>query len=81
MAQWLQVARNYVALPRSCQRDTPAYGWTMTHRTTRRKAIVQVKTGLDQVDLPALAASRADFETDTFAFATLGGATSVARIW
>lgn len=69
---WLQVARNYVALPRSRQRDTPAYEWTMIHRTTRRKANVQVKTGHDQVDLPAIAAARADVETDTFAFATSG---------
>lgn len=69
---WLQVARDYVALPRSRQRDTPAYEWTMIHRTTRRRAIVQIKTGHDQVDLPALAAARADDETDTFAFATSG---------
>jgi hypothetical protein len=69
---WLQVARGYVALPRSRQRDTPAYEWTMVHRETGRRGIVQVKTGGDAVDLPALSEARVDDETDTFAFATSG---------
>lgn len=69
---WLQVARGYVALPRSRQRDTPAYEWTMIHRQTKRRGIVQIKTGSDSVDLQALADSRADKETDTFAFAAGG---------
>lgn len=69
---WLQVARGYVALPRSRQRDTPAYEWTMIHRQTRRKGIVQIKTGSDVVDLQALADARVDDHTDTFAFATCG---------
>ena len=69
---WLQIVRGYVALPRSRQRDTPAYEWTMIHRTTRRKGIVQIKTGADVVDLQALADARADDHTDTFAFATCG---------
>lgn len=67
---WLQVARNYVALPRARQRDTPAYEWTMIHRESRRKGIVQIKTGNDIVDLQALADARADDMTDTYAFAT-----------
>ncbi len=69
---WLQVARGYVALPRARQRDTPAYEWTMIHRRTRRRGIVQIKTGSDHVDLQALADARADDQTDTFAFATCG---------
>jgi hypothetical protein len=68
---WLQVARDYVALPRARQRDTPAYEWTMIHRDTLRRAIVQIKTGGDHVDLKALTdASVGDM--DTFAFATCG---------
>jgi hypothetical protein len=67
---WLQVARGYVALPRARQRDTPAYEWTMIHRETGRRGIVQIKTGSDHVDLQALADARADDQTDTFAFAT-----------
>lgn len=70
---WLQVARGYVALPRARKRDTPAYEWTMIHRESRRRGIVQVKTGADHVDLQALADARADDQTDTFAFATCGG--------
>lgn len=66
---WLQVSRNYVALPRSQQRDTPAYEWTMLHRETGRRCIVQVKTGADHVNLAALAEARADDDIDTFAFA------------
>ncbi len=69
---WLQVARSYVALPRARQRDTPAYEWTMLHRDTRRKSIVQVKTGSDHVNLQALADAKTDQQTDTFAFATCG---------
>ena len=42
---WLQVARDFVALPRARQRDTPAYEWTMIHRGTGRRGIVQIKTG------------------------------------
>ena len=66
---WLQVARDFVALPRARQRDTPAYEWTMIHRGTGRRGIVQIKTGSEPVDLQALANARADDETDTFAFA------------
>lgn len=69
---WLQAARDYIALPRSRQRDTPAYEWTMIHHATRRRGIVQIKTGSDRVDIEALAAATADDETDTFAFATCG---------
>lgn len=72
---WLQVDRNYVALPRARQRDTPAYEYTMIHRETKRRAIAQIKTGLTPVDLRALAAATADDETDTFAFAAGGGYT------
>lgn len=69
---WLQVARGYVALPRARQRDTPAYEWTMIHRDSRRRGIVQIKTGAEPVDLQALADARADDATDTYAFATCG---------
>lgn len=70
---WLQVARGYIALPRARQRDMPAYEWTMIHRETRRRAIVQIKTGSTPVDLSALAAAVVDEATDTYAFATNGG--------
>ena len=66
---WLQVARGYVAFPRARRPDTPAYEWTMIHRTTHRKAIVQVKTGQTPVDIDELMTA-ADADTDTFAFST-----------
>jgi hypothetical protein len=69
---WLQVARNYVALPRARQRDTPAYEWTMIHRDDGSRGIVQIKTGADHVDLQALADARVDNHMRTFAFATCG---------
>lgn len=69
---WLQLARDYIAFPRARQRDTPAYEWTMIHRHTGRRGIVQIKTGSEPVDLQALADARADDETDTYAFATSG---------
>lgn len=34
---WLQVERDYIALPRARQRDTPAYEWTMINRASRRR--------------------------------------------
>lgn len=69
---WLQAERNYLALPRARQRDTPAYEWTMVHRDGTHRAIVQVKTGETPVDLPALASAAADARTKTYAFATSG---------
>lgn len=69
---WLQVERDYIALPRTRQPATPAYEWTMIHRQTRRRAIVQVKTGGTPVDLQELANAVVDDETDTYAFATSG---------
>lgn len=69
---WLQVERGYLALPRTRQPDTPAYEWTMIHRDSRRRGIVQIKTGAAPVDLQALADARADKNTDTYAFATCG---------
>lgn len=69
---WLQVERGYIALPRTQQKSTPAYEWTMVHRKNGNKGIVQVKTGDDKVDLAALRNARSDEETETFAFATSG---------
>jgi hypothetical protein len=69
---WLQVARGFVALPRARQRDTPAYEWTMIHRETGRRGIVQIKTGSEPVDLQALADARSDDQTGTYTFAACG---------
>lgn len=69
---WLQVERGYIALPRARMRDTPAYEWTMIHRESRRRSIVQIKTGQSRVDLRALADARIDRQTDTYAFAACG---------
>ena len=69
---WMQVERGYIALPRTQQKNTPAYEWTMVHRKGGNKGIVQVKTGNDKVDLAALHEARSDDTTETFAFATSG---------
>lgn len=69
---WLQIERGYVALPRTQQKSTPAYEWTMVHRVKGNKGIVQVKTGKDRVDLSALRAARDDKTMATFAFAACG---------
>lgn len=69
---WLQVERDYVALPRTQQKSTPAYEWTMVDRNTGAKGIVQVKTGNDRVNLASLREARDDEATKTFAFATTG---------
>lgn len=69
---WLQVERGYIALPRTQQKSTPAYEWTMVHRERGNKGIVQVKTGNDRVDLSAVRAARDDDSTETFAYATCG---------
>jgi hypothetical protein len=54
---WMQVCGGYLALPRARRTDTPAYEWTMLHREHQTPAIVQVKSGLQGVDLDALAAA------------------------
>ena len=53
-------------MPRARRRDTPAYEWSMIHRDTRRRGIVQIKTGSTPVDLNELAAAVTDDSTDTF---------------
>lgn len=67
---WMQVALGYVALPRARQRDTPAYEWSMLHRESRHRGIVQIKTGETPVDLDALRAAVTDETTDVFAYST-----------
>lgn len=70
---WMQVSGGYLALPKARRTDTPAYEWTMLHRTTEKPAIVQVKSGHDQaVDLEALAAAAPDAATTVFAFSAAG---------
>ena len=44
----------------------------MIDRDTRRRGIVQIKTGSEPVDLKALADARVDADTATYAFATCG---------
>lgn len=67
---WMQAELNYIALPRARQRDTPAYEWSMLHRDSRHRGIVQIKTGKTPVDLEALRAAVTDETTDVFAYST-----------
>ncbi len=66
---WFQAVKGYVVFPGSKQRDTPVYEWTMIHGQTHRRAIVQIKTGSEPVDLASLADAAKD-EIDSFAFST-----------
>lgn len=69
---WVQVAENYLALPKARRTDTPAYEWTMLNRNTFASAIVQVKSGNVAVDLEALAAAAPNAETVLFACSASG---------
>jgi hypothetical protein len=69
---WMQVAEDYLALPRARRTDTPAYEWTMLNRKTFAPAIVQVKSGNQAVDLEALVAAAPDAETVLFACSASG---------
>jgi hypothetical protein len=69
---WMQVAEDYLALPKARRTDTPAYEWTMLNRETFAPAIVQVKSGDQAVDLEALAAAAPDAETVLFACSASG---------
>lgn len=69
---WMQVAEDYLALPKARRTDTPAYEWTMLNRKTFAPAIVQVKSGDQAVDLEALAAAAPDAETVLFACSASG---------
>jgi hypothetical protein len=72
---WMQIARGYLALPRARRTDTPAYEWTMLQRETHAPAIVQVKSGGQQLDLEALAAAAPDDDTTLFAYSASGAYT------
>jgi hypothetical protein len=69
---WMQVAEDYLALPKARRTDTPAYEWTMLNRKTFVPAIVQVKSGSQAVDLEALAAAAPNTETVLFACSASG---------
>jgi hypothetical protein len=69
---WMQVAEDYLALPKARRTDTPAYEWTMLNRKTFAPAIVQVKSGDQAVDLEALAAAAPNAETVLFACSASG---------
>ena len=62
---WMQVARGYVALPRSRQRDNPVHELPMQHSVTGHRGNVQVKTGSAHVDLGQLLRAAGD-DTDVF---------------
>jgi len=64
---WMQVAEDYLALPKARRTDTPVYEWTMLNRKTFAPAIVQVKSGIEAVDLEALAGAAPNTETILFA--------------
>ncbi|MTD43801.1 hypothetical protein GKE82_05635 [Conexibacter sp. W3-3-2] len=67
---WMQIERGYVAFPRARARNTPAYEWSMLHRSTLRRGIVQVKTGATPVDIDELLTAADAAPTDTYAYAT-----------
>lgn len=69
---WMQVAEDYLALPKARRTDTPAYEWTMLNRKTFAPAIVQVKSGNEAVDLEALAAAAPNTGTIMFACSASG---------
>jgi hypothetical protein len=69
---WMQVAEDYLALPKARRTDTPAYEWTMLNRKTFAPAIVQVKSGNQAVDLEALAAAAPSAEAVLFACSASG---------
>jgi hypothetical protein len=69
---WMQVAEDYLALPKARRTDTPAYEWTMLNRNTFAPAIVQVKSGNEAVDLEALANAAPNPETVLFACSASG---------
>jgi hypothetical protein len=69
---WLQVEHDYLALPKARRTDTPAYEWTMLHRTSHLPAIVQIKSGEQGVDLGALVAAAPDENTALFAYSAAG---------
>lgn len=69
---WLQYAESYVMVPNARQASTPVYEWTMVHRDTGRRAIVQMKSGNTQVDIEGLLEAATDAAADAIAFAASG---------
>ena len=75
----MQVAEDYLALPKARRTDAPAYEWTMLNRKTFAPAIVQVKSGNQAVDLEALAAAAPNAQTVLFACSASGQFTGHPR--
>ena len=68
---YLQAARDYIVLPTSRRRDTPAYEYALVHRTSGQPAVVQVKTGNTPVDVRLLART-AGKDHLAYAYSTTG---------
>lgn len=69
---WLQYSKGYVMVPNARQASTPVYEWTMVHRDTNRRAIIQIKSGKTPVEILGLLEAADDAEADAFAFAASG---------
>lgn len=69
---WLQYAKSYVMVPNARQASTPVYEWTMVHRDTGRRAIIQIKSGKTQVDIEGLLKAADEADADAIAFAASG---------
>ena len=69
---WLQFSKNYLMIPNARQASTPVYEWTMVHRQTGRRAIIQIKSGKTMVDVEGLVRAAKEADADAFAFAASG---------
>ena len=68
---FLQIRHNYIVLPASHRSGTPAYEQLLISRDDGRRAIFQVKTGYEPVDLPSLRRVAAR-DARAFAYSTTG---------
>jgi hypothetical protein len=48
---YLQAEKGLFIFPSTCKQDTPKYEFEMKHKVTKQRAIVQVKSGNDRVDM------------------------------
>lgn len=70
---WLQYSESYVMVPNARQASTPVYEWTMIHRKTGRRAVIQIKSGKTPVDIEGLLEAAGEAGADALAFAANGG--------
>ncbi len=67
---WFQYELGYLVVPGERSPSTPKYEWILVHRDTGKTAVVQVKSGDQEVDVEALHKTALDMRAKAFVFSS-----------